>query len=87
MNTGLILALGRMAFGKSVSYKTQVINAPAGYMTIRYGSIESPYDNPNIITLELQKYCYKSNKRELTISFAYSDKMDRLIVRKSEVAI
>jgi len=88
MNTFLILALGRMAFGRCVSYKTQVINTPASHLNIRhYGSIESPNENPNIIVLELQKYYCKSDKRELTIRFAYSDKMNRLFVRTSEVTI
>lgn len=74
-----ILAFARVVFGKVITLKTKIVFLSSSCTEVKY--LDKPFSK-NIISLD--KYFYKSNKRELTIRFAFADKINTVFVKRSE---
>lgn len=73
------LALARLA-GYDVNRQTYIMQIPQPYMKIM-----PPDETPGGITVTLEKFVYKSHKREITICMAYYAPKNYLLVRVLDV--
>jgi len=81
----MILALGRMMFGKSVTNRTCVLEMPPDSI-IPYDSAllkSPPYGR--LVEVTLERFDFKSEKRELSVKMGYDEGIDTLFIKITSV--